>query len=246
MKKMQARVSHGNKHSKDTIDELNYTVTELKDRVEDMTCEKQKLLKRIQDLETSLTEHDLELPVDDIEGVSPRSANSALRILKTQYLRLRNEHNTVAKEMSHLQEENVLLRQEMHGKNGCYDNVKDSYISQATLNISESSGKTDELKKRDVEKELRRQKDEIDKLVTLSKQATEEKNKMQECIHILQTQNSDLERESKSFTQNLQGLVRDKAELQQLVNSLQLQLQIRYNKHLATSRKVISRVKVTI
>ena len=66
------------------IDELNYTVTEMEDRLEEMSNEKHKLLKRIQDLETCLAEQDLELPVDDIEGVSPRSANSALRILKTQ------------------------------------------------------------------------------------------------------------------------------------------------------------------
>ena len=95
------------------VEDLNCSINEKECQIEEMANEKQELQNRIADLEKFISEQDLELPVEDIEGVSPRSANSALRILKTQYLRLRNEHTSIAKVNALLQEENSLLKKEM-------------------------------------------------------------------------------------------------------------------------------------
>ena len=247
----QNQTTDDNRDNATKIDELNYTVTEMEDRIEEMSNEKQKLLKRIQDLETCLAEQDLELPVEDIEGVSPRSANSALRILKTQYLRLRNEHSSVAKENAHLQEENDLLKKEVERnfspsdeeirmslpnnlcsysdsqqQQQCHGNLQQdknaSSNQEATLmNLSESFIMNHE----NLQKELNRKREEIEKLKMLLHEAVQEKNETRECVHLLQAQNADLDLQNNSFTQNLDGLRRDKAELQLKVNTLQLQLQ---------------------
>ena len=253
------------------IDELNYTVTEMEDRIEEMSCEKQKLLKRIQDLETCLAEQDLELPVEDIEGVSPRSANSALRILKTQYLMLRNEHSSVAKENAHLQEENDLLKKEMernfspsdeeirmslssnfcsysdsqqqqqcHG-NGKQDKNVSSNQEATAINLSESFIRNYE----ELQKELNRKQEEIEKLTMLHREAVQEKNKTQEYVHLLHAQNADLDLQNNSFTQNLEGLLRDKAELQRKVNTLQLQLQTPQTTNSVSEQKVLLSSDIT-
>ena len=205
------------------IDELNFTITEMEDRIDEMSNEKQKLVKRIQDLQTCLAEQDLEIPVDDIEGVSPRSANSALRILKTQYLRLRKEHSSVTDEYAQLQEEIDLLKKEMEKNVPSPDGeIRMSSNQETTSNkLSESFIR----KYEELQKELNKNKEETDKLIMLHHQAVQEKNKTQQYILFLQAQNADLDRQSKSFSQNLEGLLRDKAELQRKVNNLQLQLQ---------------------
>ena len=251
------------------IDELNYTVTEMEDRIEEMSNEKQKLLKRIQDLETCLAEQDLELPVEDIENVSPRSANSALRILKTQYLRLRNEHNSVAKENAHLQEENDLLKNEMErnfspldeeirmlrssnfcsysdSQQQCHGNgqqAKNVSCNQETtaINLSESFIRNYE----ELQKELNKNREELDKLTMLHHEALQEKNTTEEYVHLLQAQNADLDLQNNSFTQNLEGLLREKAELQRKVNNLQLQLQTSQTTNSVSEQKVLLSSDIT-
>ena len=113
LKKYKQKIQ-SQEHSK-AIEDLNLSIDEKENQIEEMEVEKQKLINRITELETYISEQDLELPVEDIEGVSPRSANSALRILKTQYLRLRNEHECITKENSQLLEENGLLKKELEG-----------------------------------------------------------------------------------------------------------------------------------
>ncbi len=89
------------------------TTTGSEQRIEQLLAERQLLVERIEGLEAYIADNERAYPVEDIEGVSPRSANSALRILKTQYLRLSREHTTLTKEKTQLQEENDLLRSEI-------------------------------------------------------------------------------------------------------------------------------------